>query len=340
MSKVRLPTSKLVLLLLGLCRQPRRSGIAGRGGDGEAELEERDGWLYRRWTGLRGGVGMVGVPSDNDTLVAALRRTVGAPRAYVELAAILAMLAALGGRHGAWCLERVAELLYGKRLYAKGHDKSHRERQLPPIKGWLALLEHGYWQLDVGETSQPAKRRRKGSEGVRTLTGSLLRIEQHRHGSATAHVDEALAADLRGGFAVLVPAALFLLPRKDHHNPWGNTPSLATRARLRVAGAIASKWRAQTGQVVSGQELLEVWAALDVGRVQERGRVRAWVSAAEDELLSAADEDGPGLAERPAFERVPLATRFRLFLQPTRPAPPVPPPANLPGRPGRARSPG
>lgn len=339
MSKVRLPTSKLVLLLLGLCRQPRRSEVGDGRAEDEVELEERDGWLYRRWVGLRGGIGMVGVPADNETLVAALRRTVGAPRAYVELAAILAMLAALGGRQGAWCLERVAELLYGKRLYAKGHDKSHRERQLPPIKGWLALLEHGYWQLDVGDPSRPAKRKRKSSDGIRTLSGSLLRIEQHRHGSATAHVADGLAADLRGGFAVLVPAALFLLPRKDHHNPWGNTPSLATRARLRLAGAIASKWRAQTGQVVSGEELLEVWAALDVGRVAERGRVRAWVSAAEDELLAAADHDGPGLAERPAFERAPLATRFRLLLQPRRPAT-APAPAHPLARPGRARSPG
>lgn len=338
MSSVRLPTSKLVLLLLGLCRQLPREHESDRPTPDEPHLEERDGWLYYRWTGLRGGAGMVGVPANNPTLLAALRRAVTSPRAYVELAAILAMLAALGDRHGAWCLERVAELLYGKRLYARGLDKSHRERQLPPIKGWLALLEHGYWTLDVGEAPATGKRRKKGGP-VGPITGSLVQIEHHRRGSSTARAHDALAEDLRT-FAVVVPAALFLLPRKEHHNRWGNTPSLATRARMRLAGAIAARWRSQTGQAVSGEELLGVWAGLDLQRVSTRGRLRSWVSAAEDELMTAAAAEAPGLSERPAFERQPLVTRFRLLLHPRSvDHKPAALGGSTPPRPGRARAP-
>lgn len=297
MTSVRLPTSKLVLLLLALCRQQP-----------EARFEKRDGWLYYRWTGIRGGQGMVGVPADNPNLVDALRRTTTETRSFVELAAILVCLATLGGVSGAWCLERVAELLYGKRL-----PKSHRERQLPPLKGWLALLEHGYWQLDTGEGGGGRRGTKRPTPAIR-ITGSLLTVVQHTRCSATATASPSLAEDLRSAFSVVVPAALLLLPNRDHHNPWGNTPGLAARARIRLAGAIAGRWRSSTSQPVRAEELLGQWAALDLAPVRKRRRLRAWVRAAESELAGTASTGGPGLQTSPAWERQPLRTLFHLVV--------------------------
>lgn len=351
-STVRVPCTKVVLLLLGLCRQRELVHADASPDSGSSTgrrlpaipLEEHEGWLYFRWTGLRGGTGMVGVPADNPGLVAALRRAITNPRAYVELVAILAMAALLGGHQGEWRLERVAELLYGRRRYARGRDRSydasHRERQLPGIRGWLELLQHAYWQLDTGETA-PRKNKGKGHQPVRQLTGSLVQVEQHHHASASLRLHDALAADLRSSaFAVVVPAAYFLLPRKDHHNPHGNTPSLATRARIRLAGAIAARWRAATGQAVSGEELLGTWAALDLGRVADRNRLRAWVDIAQEELTACAALEGPGLATAPTFQRRALRTLFHLGLRPRAASifvakPPAPPQRS----PARARAP-
>lgn len=218
-SELRLPTGKVALLLLGLCRQ----------GQALEPIDDRgDGRLWFRWQGLRGvGEGAVGILADDEEALEALRRAPGAVRSYVELLAVLSCVHSLANADGQWRLERVASLLYGPRT-----PSSHRARQLPGIRGWLALLERGYFQLAV-----PADKGSRPAADV--IAGQLLTMERSASGHArTVRPLPALRAAL-GSFTVLVPAAYFALADDGHHNPEGNLPGLPMKARLRCATSLA-----------------------------------------------------------------------------------------------------
>ncbi len=306
LAPVRLPTDKLALLLGGLCAE----------GSARLPVEERDGWLFFRWEGLAGGQGQVGIRADDVECRAAMERASTEPRAFVELWALLVRLLELDGRVGEWRLERVAELLYGPRC-----ESSHRERQLPGLRGWVALLERGWWQLDASVEPKQTGRGRKGRPGVSyggTFAGGhLIEVERSSRCRATVRLAPALAG-LRTKAYVEVPASIFRLPQDDHHNPDGNRPSLAVRARTRIGAALAGRWRQRTGQPVALEEVLVRFAGVDVGRVARRRRQASWFDALTAELVAVWRGGGVGLVERPAPRRPVLRSLVRLVV-------PVPP---------------
>lgn len=302
---VRLPTDKLALLLGGLCAE----------GPARQPVEERDGWLFFRWEGLAGGQGQVGIRADDVECRAALERASTEPRAFVEFWAVLVRLLELDGKVGEWRLERVAELLYGPRS-----ESSHRERQLPGLHGWVALLERGWWQLDATVEAKADRRRGKGrpaSYGGTFAGGPLIEVERTSRCRATVRLAPALAG-LRTRAYVEVPAATFRLPQDGHQNPDGNRPSLAVRARTRIGAALAGRWRQRTAQPVALEEVLVRFAGVDLSRATRRRRQASWFDALTADLAAAWRGGGVGLAERAAPRRPVLRSLMRLVL-------PVPP---------------
>ena len=83
---------------------------------------------------------------------------------------------------------------------------------------------------------------------------------------------------LARGPGVLVPATTFRLAQPGHRNPEGNTASLATRARVRIAAALAGRWRPARAQRVRLVELLESWAGVELGPLRRR-REATWCDA-------------------------------------------------------------
>ena len=303
MRQVRLPTSKLALLLLGLCFQRQESQL---------ETSPNGDWVSYRWSGPRGGNAMLSVKAQDADLVAILERVVSTPAAFVELAALLVALAAHAGIVGGWAYERAAELLYGPRT-----RRSHRGREVPRLRNWLRLMAEGWWRIDIEEPAPKARRGRTPKPPPRTrIDGPLLSID-----GRTVHPGDALAGALRSAMFATVPVSIFLLTRGDHHNPHGNLPSIAALARMRIGAAIAARWRDATGQRVRAEELLEDWAGLDLAPVRERRRTRTWTRTLESVLGDDGDEPSR-LGPRTEWdERSPLRSLLELVLgAPGRPA--------------------
>ena len=282
LKQVRLPTTKLALLLLGLCHQRSEPAPAEReqGEAGEGRRRRRKGadfletspdgeWLSYRWSGPRGGDAMVSVRAADAELVTVLRRVLTTPAAFVELAALLAALAAHADIAGGWAYERVAELLYGRRT-----ANSHRGRETPRLRDWVRLMAEGWWRIDLTEPAAAPKGRKGQRPKAPTrveVDGPLLTVE-----GRTVRAGATLAATLHSAMFVTLPANAFLLTRRGHHNPHGNLPSIAARARTLIGAAIVARWRDATGQRVRAEELLTEWAGLDLHPVRERRRVRTW----------------------------------------------------------------
>ena len=303
MRRVRLPTSKLALLLLGL-------GFQRQGAELETSADSQ--WVSYRWTGPRGGNAMVSVEAAEPELVAILERIVSTPAAFVELAALLVALATHAGVVGGWAYERAAELLYGPRT-----PKSHRGREVPRLRNWLRLMAEGWWRIDIEEPAPKARKGRAPKPPARTrIDGPLLRID-----GRTLHPGEALAGALRSAMFATVPVSIFLLVRGDHHNPHGNLPSIAAQARMRIGAAIAARWRDATGQRVRAEELLEDWAGLDLAPVRERRRTRTWTRTLEA-VLGDDGHEPARLGPRTEWdERSPLRSLLELVIAaPRRPA--------------------
>lgn len=307
MSEVRLPTGKAVLVLLGLCRQGPELEGTHRG----------DGRLWFRWEGLRGGCGDVGIEVDDSEALAALHRARSCTRSYVELLAILVWVVALAGVAGQWRLERVASLLYGPR-----RRSSHRERQLPSLHGWLALLERGWWQLDARPkpgSGRRTKRSKKGSDlepDDAVIKGSLLSVQAvpGRSRARTIVPAPAFLAALAKGFSVTVPESIFRLPDPEHTNPEGNLPSLAIKARVRLAAAIGARWRMASNHSLYTEELLNDFAGLDTARIERRGHLRGWIFALIDTLRGAHEDGCSGVAAEPEPTTPLLRTRLSLLV--------------------------
>lgn len=322
---VALPTGDSARLLFALCRR----------GETRAPYEEVDGWAWYRWEDADGRGGRVGLRTaahpehtEADDLAAqALSEAPRRDRSLVELAALVARLLELDGADGSWRLERVAELLYGPAT-----PSSHRERQLPPLHRWLALLERGRWCLG-GAT--PANRAQRRSRSIRpqpsAAGGPLLRVERATRVSATVHLDPGLAQSLRAAF-VEVPPETFRLPQEGHSNRYGNRPSLATRARARVAAALAYR---PGGPATDLECLLTRHAGIDLGPPTRRRRLATWLDDLSADLVAIGRRFGVGLAAAPARARRVLSTALSLVAPPhcvpRLPVPPgVPPPVPRP----------
>lgn len=331
---VRLPTDKLAYVLAGLTKQGR-----DRQPDAEA-----DGWVFYRFEGLRGGQGQVGVRADDTEAREAIERA-SSDRAAVEFWALLTRLVELDGRVGEWCLERAAELVYGPRT-----PSSHRERQLPGFRSWMALFERGWWTVDgtvddTAEAKGKAKRRvgRPASHGGAIEGGPLVTVERTSRTSATVRLTPGLAA-LRERSFVEVPPETFRLPEDDRPNPEGNRPSRCVRTRVQIGGAGAGRWRQRSDQPLSLEEILVGFAGLDLAPVTRRRRLATWFDDLTADLTAMRARGGVGIEERPVPRRPVLRTLLRLVVplagaRPDAPGRLVPPRA--PGRfaPARARAP-
>lgn len=314
---VALPTGDQAQLLFALCRR----------GDARLPYEEVDGWAWYRWEDADGRGGRVGLrtaahPEHTEADDLAARALSEAPRrdrSLVELAALVARLLELDGTEGCWRMERVAELLYGPAT-----PSSHRERQLPPLHRWLALLERGRWCLGGAAPANRAQRR-SGSSRPPTPGGGgpLLRIERATRVSATVRLDPGLAQSLREAF-VEVPPETFRLPQEGHSNRHGNRPSLATRARARVAAALAYS---PGGPAIDLECLLTRHAGIDLAPATRRRRLATWLDDLSADLVAIGRRFGVGLASAPARARRVLSTALCL----------IAPPASHPSAPGVPR---
>jgi hypothetical protein len=297
--RLRLPTGDQAWLLLALCRR----------GEAHQPYGQADGWAWYRWEDSEGRVGEVGLrtadhPEHTDQDELAAQALTSAPlrqRSLVELAAVLTRLLELDGAERRWRLERVAELLYGP-----AQRSSHRERQLPSLHGWLALLQRGHWRLGADQT--PSRRRSKTSRPS-CPPGPLVTVERLTRSSATARLRPDFAASLASA-VVEVPAETFRLPQRGHSNPHGNRPSLATRARVRVAAARAHS--RNRGRELKLEQLLADHAGVDLAPVSRRRRLATWFDVLTADLAAIRARLGVGLAAVPKRARHILATVLRL----------------------------
>ena len=296
-------------LLLALCRR----------GDAHQPYTVVDGWAWYRWEDPAGHVGHVGLrtPEHPDHTKAdelatrALAAAATCQRAYVELAALLSRLVKLDGAERQWRLERVAELLYGP-----ARPNSHRERQLPPLHGWLALMERGRWSLDTTPAANRNRAQRRSSVKASALdppgnARPLVSIERATRCSATARLDPGFATSL-GTSVVEVPDHTFRLPQLGHTNPHGNRPSLATRARVRLGAAIAYR-RHRGEQPIHLEHLLVDYAGVDITPVARRRRLATWFDVLTEDLAATRGRLGVGLAAVPRRARHVLHTTLRLL---------------------------
>lgn len=301
---VALPRGDVARLLFALCRR----------GEAHRPYEESEGWAWYRWEDADGRIGHVGLRTaahpehaDADDLAAqALSEAPLRERSLVEFAAVVTRLVELDGVERTWRLERAAELLYGP-----ARPSSHRERQLPALHGWLALLERGRWCLAGAASPNRAQRRSRAGQPSQAPAGSgpLLRIERATRVSATVLLDPGLAQSLRAA-VVEVPPETFRLPQQDHANPHGNRPSLATRARARVAAALAYR---PGGADIDLECLLARHAGVDLAPVTRRRRLATWLDDLSADLVAIAARFGVGLAAAPARARRALSTVFCLI---------------------------
>ena len=297
-----MPVGDLAGLLVALCRR----------GEAHRPYEESEGWAWYRWEDPDGREGRVGLrtaahPGHTDADDLAARALGEAPlreRSLVELAALLARLVEFDGVEGVWRLERVAELLYGPAT-----PSSHRERQLPALHAWLALLERGQWCLAGASGNRAQRRSRKSRPQTSATDGPLLRIERATRVSATARLDPDLAQSLRATVAT-VPPETFRLPQHGHANPHGNRPGLATRARTRVAAAFAYR---PGGPAVDLECLLARHAGIDLAPVTRRRRLATWFDDLSADLVAIGARFGVGLASAPARARRVLSTSLCLI---------------------------
>lgn len=295
-------TDKTARLLLELCRQ----------GPAAEPYAVVDGIARYRWEAQGLGRVELAIPVGDDVLVAAVARMATKPKAWMELVALLVRLVELDGVEGAWCCERVAELLYGPR---RPGVSSHRERQTPPVAAWVRLLSEGSWSIDTrgdGEgdrTATPPRGRRRGKSakqlaplhGLHLVGQPLVSLEWAAPSSkkATLRLHPELRACL-GRVYVQLPAEELLVPQAGHVNPEGHRPSLAAQGRIRIAAAICARWRQHKPQPVKLDEVLGRWAGLDTVAVRRRGRLGTWFDTITERLTKLYEETGTGLSGVPA----------------------------------------
>jgi hypothetical protein len=304
-------------LLFALCRR----------GEAHRPYEESEGWAWYRWEDPDGQVGRVGLrtadhPDHNDQDELATQALTSAPlrgRSLVELAAVLARLAEYDGLERAWRLERVAELVYGPATRS-----SHRERQLPPLHGWLALLYRARWRLGTADGATNRSQRRaeaKRKPGRAIDVDQLLTIDRDTRVSATVRLHPELARALASS-TTAIPGETFRLARAGHTNPWGNRPSLATKARTRLGAVLAHR---PGGTEVDLESLLVRHAGVDLAPVTRRRRLATWLDDLADDLVAIGTRFGVGLAAAPARARRILSTVMSLVApEPRSPGPRTP----------------
>lgn len=254
------PTHKAVLGLMGLFDAGTEPLVEEVEGDGRTLLRVT-------WSGLA-------VAADRAQYLfleredAHLLEVVRRPQALVEAAAILARAFQLRGAVGAWRLERIAELLHGPR-----DPRRSRARQLVSLRALIALFCRAHFVLDGA--LDPRRRPRSGAGYGGEGTGPVLQVDEDERGARTVRFGPALATLLEAGkpFELIGPED-FRLARRGVHNPHGNKPSRATRARCRFGAHMFARVRGhqQKPQPLRLERVLR-WGGVNTERI---GRRRHW----------------------------------------------------------------
>ncbi|MCC7078653.1 MAG: hypothetical protein IT198_16155 [Acidimicrobiia bacterium] len=300
---VAVPTSQLMLAILGLARQ-RPAAVPTTSVDSRGVR-----WLQYAGVGTLAGQSSwrVAIPADDPQAAEASRaiqRGAERPQAGIQLAALLTALTQYSGERRAWCLERAVELAHGRRS-----ARSNRAREIVGFRGWLRLLQiadiYVEW-IDDGEK--------------RSWAGNVFATwTQHSRRSATFTLDATFLAELCK-YSAKVPAfALFDLHRPDGWtNPHGYGPSVAALARIRLAAFFKAKrhqlggtdtHHARAGRL---RQLVEL-AGLDITRIEVRRSARRWWLRVQTMLRRLYASIGLGLDAMPGTDVLrPLETMITL----------------------------
>lgn len=298
----RLFTHKLVHVLDGLFRPGR-----------ELELlpdPQGTGMLYVQWDGSHGGGGVVWVNSDCPICLEALRRARSDPFQGLRARHLLTALVERSGVERGWHLEQAARRCHGPR----DQKRSHRERHLPPLHLLMHLFEHGQFVLDGRVKPRPERstaKPRRGRKPDRRATyggehqGPLIRLQRHNRRTATVHVLEPLLGLLRSGPYLDVDDHQVDLNVTRHHNPRGDRPTRAERARIRMGifdFARMRGWmpgRPRPLQPVDATDLLRRFAGVNVERIQQRRRTAVYLDVLLDDARALYRDGGIGIVEDP-----------------------------------------
>ncbi len=305
------------------------------------ERADSPGNLLFRWPAARGdGEGMLLVPKDDAEALEAVRRSRADPAMQTCARALVAVALDVHEVEGGWHLERVLELLHGKRS-----GRQSRHRQLERVHLLMALFERCSFRLTAHVAASAPKKTRSSSRsdedaGERgryggELGGPLLQVDRRNRRTATVNAKQLhdLVRPERSPSYQMVPESAFRLSMPGRRNPHGRKPSRAHLSRIRLG------WfdhvRRRKGQRTQGKlqavtyaDFLEL-AGLPGERIRARGLHESFLDDIEHDLRSIGADVGVTLE---AVERVGPADRW--MLRPVLVDPPEPAPRPAPARPG------
>lgn len=219
---------------------------------------------------------------------------------YARAVVLLEVAFELHGREGAFCLERVVELLHGPR----DQRRSHRERQTPLVGELVRFFSAAHFVIDGSQKRSLRAAKRDTSQYTAMVTGPLLRLERHGRRFSTVRLNEGLHRLMSGEKTTAyseVSSEIFRLQVKGHTNRHGNRPSLARRFRARMACVAYARARENTSRGgaldrVKAEDLLGRWGLVPTGTVAATGRMAAYVDCLEEDLAMVAACGGPVLS--------------------------------------------
>lgn len=226
------------------------------------------------------GVGRMAVriPTADTELVQVVQRAASDKHLGVELEALLTHCLQVDSVEDGFAVSDILQLTLGA-------EPAHPERHSPHVRALRDLLAHAVWYLAL---SSPG-----GDDDVVVDWQPVVVLEDGRyHHRCTLSVLPAFR-DALAEETTEVPMTVFSLAKPaDYTNPEGRIPSLAARARMRLASARAPHeasrrlaarkgWRAKPGDAVDlpAREILAGLAGLNIDKIRKRGRCGAWYDA-------------------------------------------------------------
>jgi hypothetical protein len=258
---LRLPSSPVALLMAELWREAPELDAEPVGAT----------HVCFRWSIEGVGQMAVRIPASDDDGRAFIRTARTDKHVGVELEALLVSLVRVDGIEDGFAVSEVLELTLGE-------HPAHPERHTGHVRAGRELFTYD-WHIAVAS-----------DDAVTVLVDwrPLARIEEgrHRHHCTISLYPPFLAA--LTSQQVSVPPTTLSLRDRDHKNPEGNLPSLADKARMRIALARAPHeaarrhaarkgWLAAAGDrlELTARELLKL-AGVNLDRVAKRGRSATW----------------------------------------------------------------
>lgn len=308
-SPIRLHNNKPLHTLWGLFRR------------GPLELELQEDSAVISWEdGIFGGRGRVVIPApkltvdelellargelplpvfeedEGSRLWLTLRRIRSDEKMLPRAVALLEVAFAHHGKPGAFCLERVAEVLHGPRDQLRS-----RQRQTPVIAELLRFFSCAAFYID-GSQKPSRKARRDTSVYTGVVQGPLLQFR--REGRAgTVRLNKGLY-DLmteRGATYVEVSSELLSLHIEGHSNPHGNRPTIGQRVRTRLGAVFFARSR-QGGKRagtpldrVQVEDMLRRFSYLRTDQIQASHRMWSFVDVFREDMAHVAHCGGPVL---------------------------------------------